>query len=63
MHQFLTAKNEDLVIVLCPVFLNIKDKQISEIKVLTKAALERAVNLKTIKWADPNSMLCYVKHN
>lgn len=42
MHQFLTAKNvmEDLVLVPCPAFLNIKDKQISEIEVLAKAALE-----------------------
>lgn len=42
LHQFLTAKNvvEDLVLVLCPVFLNIKNKQISEIEVLGKADLE-----------------------
>jgi len=42
LHQFLTAKNgmEDLALVPCLAFLNIKDKQISEIEVLAKAALE-----------------------
>lgn len=39
LHQFLAAKNvaENLVLMLGPVFLNIKDKQTSEIEVLAKA--------------------------
>lgn len=39
LHQFLAAKNvvEDVVLVLDPVFLNIKDKQTSEIEVSAKA--------------------------
>lgn len=42
LHQFLTTENvvEDLVLVLCPVFLSIKAKQILEIEVLAKADLE-----------------------
>lgn len=42
LHQFLTTENivEDLLLVLCPVFLNIKAKQIPEIEVLAKADLE-----------------------
>lgn len=41
LHQFLTTENvEDFVLVLCPVILNIKAKQIPEIEVLAKADLE-----------------------